>query len=178
MLILGMFLRKKKNSSGSTSVQIISKSTGKYRVIQTIGSGHSEQDIQKLWYQGKQEIELLRKQPKLFFSESDIIIEQVFENLSNSCVRTVGPEIIFGKIYDYIGFSAIKEDMFRHLVIARLAFPLSKLKTIEYLYRYQGVILDIDSIYRFLDKLNSKLKDQVEQIAFNHTKRVWVEKSA
>lgn len=172
MLILDMFLRKKKNSSGSTSVQIISKSTGKYRVIQTIGSGHSEQDIQKLWYQGKQEIELLRKQPKLFFSESDIIIEQVFENLSNSCVRTVGPEIIFGKIYDYIGFSAIKEDMFRHLVIARLAFPLSKLKTIEYLYRYQGVILDIDSIYRFLDKLNSKLKDQVEQIAFNHTKRV------
>ena len=55
------------------------------------------------------------------------------------------------------------------MVIARLAFPLSKLKTIEYLYRYQGVILDVDAVYRFLDKLNNKYKNQVEQIAFAHT---------
>jgi len=31
---------------------------------------------------------------------------------------------------------------------------LSKLKTIDYLYRYQGTSLDIDAVYRFLDKLN------------------------
>jgi len=40
------------------------------------------------------------------------------------------------------------------------------------LYRYQGTSLDIDAVYRFLDKLNDKLKPQVEQIAFDHTKRV------
>jgi hypothetical protein len=34
------------------------------------------------------------------------------------------------------------------------------------------VILDIDSIYRFLDKLNNKLKDEVEQIVFRHTQNV------
>jgi len=100
------------------------------------------------------------------------MIEQVFSTLQNSNIRTVGPEIIFGKIYDYIGFGAINQEMFRHLVLARLAFPLSKLKTIEYLYRYQGVMLDIDAIYRFLDKLNSKLKEQVAQITFAHTLRV------
>ena len=32
--------------------------------------------------------------------------------------------------------------------------------------------MDIDAVYRFLDKLNSKLKDQVEQIAFAHTLKV------
>jgi transposase len=53
--------------------------------------------------------------------------------------------------------------------LARLAFPLSKLKTIDYLYRFQGVILDIDGVYRFLDKLNNQLKNQVEQIALGHT---------
>jgi len=31
---------------------------------------------------------------------------------------------------------------------------------------------DIDAVYRFLDKLNDKLKSQVKQIAFAHTKRV------
>ncbi len=92
--------------------------------------------------------------------------------LSNSHIRTVGPELIFGKIYDHIGFGAIGEPLFRHLVIARLAFPLSKLKTAGYLYRYQGVWIDSDKIYRFLDKLNNRLKERVEQIAFAHTRRI------
>lgn len=167
-----MFIRKKKNSSGSISVQIISKSTGKYKVVRTIGCGHTEQEVMKLTYLAKQEIERLSKQAKLFISENDTVVEQVFSFLSNASVRTIGPEIIFGKIYDHIGFNIIKEDLFRHLVVARLSFPLSKLKTIDYLYRFQGVQLDIDAVYRFLDKLNSKLKDQVEQIAFAHTLKV------
>ena len=167
-----MFIRKKKNASGSLSVQIISKSTGKYKVVKTIGCGYNEQEVGKLTYIAKQEIERLSHQLKLFVSEKDTVVEQVFSILSNASIRTVGPEIIFGKIYDSIGFDAIKEELFRHLVIARLAFPLSKLKTVDYLYRYQGVMLDIDAIYRFLDKLSNKLKDQVEQIAFAHTLKV------
>ncbi len=167
-----MFLRKKKNKSGSTSVQIISKERGKYKVVKTIGSSNNEQEIQKLTFLAKQEIERLSTQPKLFVSQSDTMIEQVFESLGNASIKTVGPEIIFGKIYDSIGFNEIKEELFRHLVIARLAFPLSKLKTIEYLYRYQGVMLDIDRVYRFLDQLNNKLKERVEQIAFAHTLKI------
>jgi hypothetical protein len=169
---LGMFLRKKKNKSGSISVQVISKERGKYKLIKTIGSSNNEQEIQKLVFLARQEIERLNSQSKLFVSENDSFVEQVFEALGNASIRTVGPEIIFGKIYDGIGFNKIKEDLFRHLVISRLAFPLSKLKTIEYLYRFQGVTLDIDAIYRFLDKLNNSLKEQVEQIAFAHTLKV------
>lgn len=167
-----MFIRKKKNASGSISVQIISKSTGKYKVIRTIGCGQNEQEVEKLTYIAKQEIERLSNQPKLFVSENDTIVEQVFSALDNASIKTVGPELIFGRIYERIGFDAIKEDLFRHIVISRIAFPLSKLKTIEYLYRFQGVKLDIDSVYRFLDKLNDRLKDQIEQIAFAHTLKV------
>lgn len=167
-----MFIRKKHNRSGSISVQLISKSSGKYKVVKTIGSSKSEQEIEKLYFLGKQEIERISIQPKLFVSENDTIIEQVFDALQNASIKTVGPEIIFGKIYDHIGFNSINEDLFRHLVISRLAFPLSKLKTIEYLYRFQGVMIDIDAVYRFLDKLNSKLKSKVEQIAFVHTKKI------
>lgn len=172
LVYLGMFLRKKKNKSGSTSVQIISKGRGKYKVVKTIGSSDNEQEIQKLVLLARQEIERLNAQPELFISESDTVVEQVFEALGNASIRTVGPEIIFGKIYDSIGFNEIKEELFRHLVIARLAFPLSKLKTIEYLYRFQGVMLDKDAVYRFLDKLNSNLKERVEQIVFAHTLKV------
>ena len=33
-------------------------------------------------------------------------------------------------------------------------------------------MLNLDTVYRFLDKLNNKLKDQVEQISFQHTKKI------
>jgi transposase len=167
-----MFLRKKKNESGSVSVQIISKSHGKYKVVKSIGSGTTEQEIEKLIYLGKQEMERLSAQLKLFVSHQDTIIEQAFSELSNASINTLGPELIFGKIFDHIGYNAIEEDLFRHLVIARLAFPLSKLKTIEYLYRYQSVSLEISSVYRFLDELNDTIKEEVEQITFRHTRKV------
>jgi transposase len=167
-----MFIRKKKNKSGSQSVQIISKAGGKYKVITTIGSGRTEQELQKLYYLAREELDRLTGQSKLFVSQKDISVEALFATLSNSSVRMVGPELIFGKIYNDIGFNQIKEDLFRHLVISRLAFPLSKLKTVDYLYRYQGISISVSTVYRFLDKLNRHLKDQVEQISFKHTKKV------
>lgn len=167
-----MFLRKKKNASGSTSVQVISKAAGKYKVVKSIGSASSDQEIEKLWYIGRQEIERLKAQTGLFVSETDTVVEQVFGALGNASVRTVGPELIFGRIYDDIGFGDVVEDLFRHLVICRLAFPLSKLKTVDYLYRFQGIALGIDAVYRSMDRLNDRYKEQVEQIAFARTKKV------
>jgi len=167
-----MFVRPKKNRSGSVSIQIISKARGKYKVVKTLGSATTRQEIERLTRLAEQEIERLSEPLSLFSSQDDILVDKVFESLHNSSIQTVGPELVFGKIFDYIGFNQIGEDLFRHLVISRLAFPLSKLKTIEYLYRYQGVSLDIDAVYRFLDKLNTKLKEQVEQIAFAHTMKV------
>ncbi len=167
-----MFVRELKNRSGSVSIQIVNKARGKYKVVKSLGSATTRQEIEGLTQLAQQEIERLSEPLTLFSSSDDVLVEKVFESLDNSSIQTVGPELVFGKIFDYIGFNQIGEDLFRHLVISRLAFPLSKLKTIEYLYRYQGVTLDIDAVYRFLDKLNTKLKEQVEQIAFTHTKKV------
>ena len=167
-----MFVRKLKNRSGSTSVQVIQKISGKYKVHKTIGSATTQQDIKNLVMLGRQETDRVMAQPELFCSERDLAVEQALSTISNADVRTVGPELVFGKIYDSIGFDQINEELFRHLVIARLAFPLSKLKTAEYLYRYQGIEISVDTIYRFLDKLNDKLKPEVGQIAFDHTLKV------
>ncbi len=167
-----MFIREKKNTSGSISIQIISKEKGRYKVVKSLGSATQLQEIEKLKQEARQQIREMENQLELFESRDDKLVEQVFETLQNSSIRTVGPELVFGRIFDSIGFNQVDGEMFRHLVIARLAFPLSKLKTAEYLYRYQGISLGIDSIYRFLDKLNNKLKPQVEQISFEHTKKV------
>jgi transposase len=167
-----MFVREVKNRSGSVSVQIVSKHGGKYKVVKTVGCGTMRQRIEALKIRAKQELEELSfGKNQLFLSEQDELVERTMQSLSNSSIRTVGPELVFGKIYDFIGFGAIKEELFRHLVVSRLAFPLSKLKTVEYMYRYQGVTLDVDRVYRFLDKLNDSLKPSVEKIAFEYIRR-------
>ena len=130
-LFSSVFIRKLKNRAGSQSVQIISKGRGKFKVVKTIGCGHTEQEIQKLIFLAEEELDRLSTQTKLFVSQKDASIEAIFEILGNSNIRTVGPELIFGKIYDYIGFNQIEEDLFRHLVISEIAFPLSKLKTVD-----------------------------------------------
>lgn len=164
-----MFIRKKQNKSGSTSVHIVSKANGKYSLIKSIGSSSSEEGLSLLFHQAKFELQKLQSQPSLFVSNEDTHIQGFLENISNSQVQVIGPELVFGKIYDHIGFNAIEEDLFRHLVVARLAFPLSKLKTIDYLFRFQGIQLNISSVYRFLDKLQQVYKERAEQITFNHT---------
>ncbi len=114
-----------------------------------MGSATTQQEVEKLVYQARQEMERVSVQPKLFVSEGDSFIEQAFAMLNNASSRTLGPEVTFGRINDYMGFGNRAEEFFRHLVVSRLAFPLSKLKTVEYLYRYQGMSLDIDAVYRF-----------------------------
>src|SRR5690606_30122083 len=162
-----MFIRQKKNKSGSISVQILQKIGRRNKLIKSIGSAVSQDDLAILLAKANQELQRVQGQQSLFIFEQDAMVESFVSDLSNSQIRTIGPELVFGKIYDYIGFGNIDKDLFRHLVIARLAFPLSKLKTIEYLYRFQGITLNLDSVYRFLDKLNDELKEQVEQISFN-----------
>ena len=164
-----MFYRRKKNKSGSVSIQIISKHQGIYKVIQTIGCAFDEQEIVVLEHQAHQEILRLQKQPSLFVNQDDAFLEAFLKSLSNADILVAGPEMVFGRIYDSIGYNAIKEDLFRHLVISRLAYPGSKLKTIDYLQRYSGVYLQVDAIYRFLDRLHHKLKEQLEQITYQHT---------
>lgn len=167
-----MFIRRKQNKTGTKSVQIISKSKGKYKVYKTIGCSSLENELIKLEIKANQYLEDISKQIKIFESEKDQLIEQAFSELVNSSIKTIGPELIFGAIYDYIGYNDIKEELFRHLVVSRLAFPLSKLKTIDYLYRYQGINLEISQVYRFLDKLNDRLKLQIEQITFSNTLKI------
>jgi len=84
----------------------------------------------------------------------------------------IGPELVLGKLFDEIGFNAITEDLFRHLVITRLVYPVSKLKTTDYLFKYKGVIVTVDAIYRYLDKLQKEQIEQIQKISLAHTLKI------
>jgi transposase len=168
-----MFVRKKKNKSGRISVQIISKASGRYKVVKTVGSSDNTQEIEALFLQAHYLIpELTGQQVLSLETESDKQIDRFVDTLANAHVRVIGPELILGTLFDRIGFNIFPDDLFRHLVIARLAYPGSKLKTIDYLQRYKNIFVSSDRIYRFLDELQSEYKERVERISFEHTKAV------
>ncbi len=167
-----MYIRRKRNQSGSTSIQVVDKSSGQYRVVRTIGSSQNEEELQQYEQQARRSIELLQNQEVINFDEAAEYdyINQMLASIDS--LHLAGPELIIGKIFNEIGFDQIKEDLFRHLVIARLCYPASKLKTVDYLYRYKGIHINIDRIYRYLDKLNNKQKELVQQISYTHTLKI------
>lgn len=164
-----MFVRKKKNTSGSISIQIIQKQNGKYKLIKTIGSSSNEQEIERLYRQAQELIPRLFNQITIF--DAPIIIPRANE-LNNDDIRVVGPELVFGKIFNHIGFDQIPDQLFRDLVISRITHPGSKLKLADYLRENNRQDVSADNIYYFMDKLNSKYKEQVETISFNYTRKL------
>jgi transposase len=179
-----MFLRRKPNKTGTVSVHVITKSSGRYKLVKSFGTGRSDYELSLL--EGKARQFMLEYQGltnSLFADSEELFLEEFLSHLSNSHLQVIGPELIFGSLYDHIGFSKIRSDMFRHLVITRLFQPGSKLKTTDYLYRYQGISYNVYQIYRFLDRLCCKekeqgegIKAQVEAITWQHTREIMEEK--
>jgi transposase len=168
-----MFVRKKRNKSGSVSVQIIDKSNG-YKVVRTLGATDDPQEIQRLVALGELFLDRQSGQYSLFPENPHdrAVIADFVRHLSNASIRTMGPELIFGRLFDEIGFNVVPEQLFRDIVVARLVYPTSKLKTTDYLYRYQGKTINVQDVYRFLDRLNERHASQAKQVAYLHTKKV------
>ncbi len=97
------------------------------------------------------------KHKKLFqsCSTNSPFFREVLHNLSelnNDSIRVIGPELIFGKIFDYVGFNKIKDGLFKDLVVSRIAHPGSKLQLSQYLQGNDNKHISSDAIYYFLDK--------------------------
>ena len=168
-----MFVREKANKNGLVSIQIIDKSSGKYVVRQTVGSSSDPDEIAFLIKKGRQEISRLKGQTSLpFDQEVELEFVDTFVNHLDS-FSLVGPELLLGKIFDQIGFNVIEDELFRHLTLTRLVYPVSKLKTVDYLFKYKGIELSVYSIYRYLDKLHASQIETVKSISLAHTLRLF-----
>jgi len=99
-----MFIRKKKNKSGSLSIQIISKIGRKNKLIKTVGCAKSNREEELLVLLAKTEIEQLQGMPSLFIEQEDLVVENFVNSIANDHLQIIGTELILGKIYQKIGF--------------------------------------------------------------------------
>ena len=187
-----MFVEKKLNKSGSTSVRIMRKVQGKRKCVKVMGCSSDAEEIRLLVKRGNRWIEEHQRSVPLFeFDDEAVAYDKVLASLRQSQLRLVGPELVYGTLFDRIGYNRVKtsnDALFRALVVTRLYHPGSKLRTAEYMERFMHRSYSSDAIYRFLDELCTRdktaeqvreakdesigVKWQVEQVAFEHTKAV------
>jgi transposase len=168
-----MFIRKNRNRSGSVSIQIARKINRANKVVKTIGIAKTRREEELLIMLAKTEIARIKGMQMLFVEHDDLVIENFVNGIANDDLQIVGSELILGKIYEKIGFPNDGScNYFRNLVLCRLVYPGSKLKTIDYFRQHLNINVSVYSIYRFMDELNTELKPTIEQITFDYTREL------
>ena len=162
-----MFVRQLKHSNGRVYVQVVDKSSGRYRVLKSFGSSTEDKTIKVLIDKAELWIKSRTGIVEFDFENEVSLFNNVLNNITSHTL--IGIELVLGRIFDEIGFNKIEDELFRELVLYRLVYPKSKLKTVEYLYRYSQKQYSEDDIYRYLDKLYNTQKGKVQQISFEHT---------
>ena len=111
----------------------------------------------------KNELDRFQGHQELFIEHDDLVVENFVNGISNDHLQVVGSELILGKIYEKIGFPTGGScGYFRNLVLCRLVYPGSKLKTVDYFHQHLNMEVSVYSVYRFLDELNTELKTTIE----------------
>jgi transposase len=170
-----MFIRKKKNPSGVVSVQVIDKSRGVYKVFKTIGSSSDAAEIDNLYQQGKKWINTHCGNRDMFIlaeqqREEKQVTEYLLSHVENILLN--GTQLIQNEVFKLVGFDTIDDDILKHLVVARLCQPTSKSGTVDYLKSYFDEDLELHRIYRYLDRLHNTLRDKIQQISVEHTRKI------
>lgn len=133
----------------------------------------SKREEELLLLLARTELERLQGMQPLFVEHDDLVIENFVNGIANDHLQIVGSELILGKIYEKIGFPDDGScNYFRNLVLCRLVYPGSKLKTAEYFKQHLNTDVSVYSIYRFLDELNAELKPIIEQTMFDYTRKL------
>ena len=174
MYLWGMFVRKKKNRSGSTSIVVVDKSRGRFKEVRQFGVAHTDAEANVLFTRAREWVRRYAGQQTIDFDGETVASENEVDMLVGRIdgVSNNGIQLLLNRIYDSVGFSCIKDDVLRHLVVARISQPSSKLATTSYLRSYFKEDIDLSRIYRYMDKLYNSQMELVQEISIAHTRSI------
>ena len=170
-----MFVRKKRNRTGTISVVVVDKRHG-FKEVKNFGVVSTDEEADALCMRAREWIHSYGGQQVLDFGRNTIQdreldeTKRAFANIDSVFMNA--PQLILNPIYDSIGFNRIPDEVLRHLVIARICQPMSKLATVDYLKSHFNEDTSLDQIYYYMDKLYNTQQETVQQISVEHTRRI------
>lgn len=122
------FLRKVRTASGATAVQVVEKKHGQRRILEHLGSAHSEAELAALVEIGIQKLN--SGQDRLDLGADD----QGSPKAAGAVVRGSASRLLVDVVrrsWDRLGFGIVDDEAFFQLVLARLVEPTSKLDSLR-----------------------------------------------
>ena len=170
-----MHVRKKRNRSGSISVVVVSKKSGRYKEIHVVGTSTEPAIIASFYQEGLSWINQRNALPDIFDQFEKMKFERdnaeyFFNHIENVLLNGTG--LILNRVFKLIGFDRIEDHVFRQLVVSRICQPLSKTATVDYLKSHFDEDVKLYQLYEYLDKLHDTQKELVEQISVEHTRKI------
>jgi len=206
-----MFIRCRKVKNGSTRVQIVETYRVGNKIIQKVlrhaGTAKNDRELEEL----KRVAEYLKEtieaelNPKLFTKEhfpekvaksrlaqveTELPMLVNLHNLREEARIITGFHEIYGRLFDAVGYgtvlksSKVSNRIFKDIVLARLAQPVSKRASCEMLESNFGISYNLEQIYRMLDAIKSEKKNAknevvlidkipaIQNITFQYSKRL------
>jgi len=180
----------------------------KQKIVRHVGIAHDDKELEKLkelaeHIKAKLETE---QQPSLFPPEE--LAEMAIEcrrkqrskkveddkplNVNLKKLREeqriiVGMHEVYGEVYKELRFNQIfgnpkrnqkMEQMLYHIVMARIANPQSKRESVRMLENDFGVQLDLQKVYKMMDKIDDKSIDKIQQLSQESAQGILKEKAS
>jgi len=170
-----MYVRRKRNRSGSTSIVVVSKQSGRYKEVHVVGTSSDSATIEELYQQGVLWINQRITLPDIFDQYEKEKFERdnvayFLDKIENVLLN--GTSLILNQVFKLTGFDRIGDHVFRQLVVSRICQPLSKSATVDYLKSHFDEDVKLYQLYEYLDKLHDTQKELVEQISVAHTRTI------
>lgn len=131
---------------------------------------------QQLLYSPEEMAQMKVKDKEREYKEDDYKVN--LKNLEEQQRVISGIHDVYGKLYDELNCSSIIKNparnkaavsMLRNIVLARIANPKSKRGTVDLLEENFGITLNLDKVYRMMDKLNDKAIEKLNDLMYRHT---------
>ncbi len=110
------------------------------------------------------------------FKEDDYKVN--LKNLIEEQRVVSGIHDVYGRMFDELGYKRVIKNpnrhkatvkMFRDIVLARIANPLSKRSTVGMLEKDFGISLDLERIYTMMDRLDDEAIETLNEITYHNT---------
>jgi len=169
-----MFIKLKKNASGSYSVQLIEsirmagKKQPRPRLIKSFGSSSDHQEIKMLREQAQVYLDNLPSVQAISSTQGELVIRSA-EDVESCSVIITGFKTVFNSLYnDIFAATGLKDKgnkILCDIATMRIAAPKSKRATANIADDF-GINLELDSIYKLMDRIDDKIIEKVKTLGF------------
>ncbi|PKP55650.1 hypothetical protein CVT91_15115, partial [Candidatus Atribacteria bacterium HGW-Atribacteria-1] len=110
------------------------------------------------------------------YKDSDYLVN--VKNLVEEQRLISGIHDVYGKLFSHLGYEKVMARpsrnqmavrIFTDIVLARIANPASKMASVDMLEEDFGVTIDLDKVYRMMDKLDSDAIERLKRITYQNT---------